>query len=175
MTEQTFDTQETALVDENEPTVAGSEAPAAAPVGAVQASGKPPLPEGVVSPIAAQNHLKTKGLVPADAKPQVMYGFVKAPGAGEARFPVAHYDATGTAHETPQVKEGITVTRPGVLLAEVEGWWHKRQAAMKTRQEAKAAKAQAAAAKAAAPAATASATPVDPQADVPEGESVEAE
>jgi hypothetical protein len=162
--------------------VASTEAPAAAPAaGAVQTgAAKPSLPEGVVSPIAAQNHLKQKGLVPADAKPQVMYGFVKAPGKGEAAFPVKHYAADGTTYDAPQVKDGVTITRPGVLLAEVENWWHKRAAAVQERKAATAAKAQAAAAKAAAPAtasttAQADATPVDPQAGLADGEVVEAE
>jgi hypothetical protein len=169
--------QETEVAADGTATPEATPAPVA---GAVQTgAAKPKLPEGVVSPIAAQNHLKTKGLMPQEAKPQQMYGYVKSPGAGEARFPVAHYMADGTTHEAPVVKDGVTITRPGVILAEVETWWANLAVSRKQKAEAKQAKADAKkaadAAKAAAPAATTEAVPAESIPVDDAGESVEAE
>jgi hypothetical protein len=97
------------------------------------------LPDGVISPIKALNHLKQQGHVvkaganagkrikaPKDFKPQQMYGFVKNPGKVDP-FPVKHYDAAGVEYDTPQVhsETGVTVTRPGVKLHEVGEWWSR--------------------------------------------------
>jgi hypothetical protein len=109
------------------------------------------LPDGIVSPIAALNHLKTKGhkhatkgliKAPADFKPQQMYGFVKYPGKTDP-FPVKHYDADGIEYDVAQVDgHGITTTRPGVKLHEVGDWWSRAE----ERREAKAKEKQAKAA-----------------------------
>jgi hypothetical protein len=121
------------------------------PAGAVPVGKqRPPLPDGVVSPIGALNHLKQKGHAPADFKPQQMYGFVKSPGKTDP-FPVQHYDATGTAFNEPQVNEhGITTTRPGVKTDEVVIWWSRKgeRDAAKAKERAEKAKAKAEKAKA---------------------------
>jgi hypothetical protein len=142
-------------------------------VGAV-AVGKqrPPLPEGVVSPIGALNHLKQKGHAPQDFKPQQMYGFVKSPGKNDP-FPVLHYDHTGKAHKEPQVNEhGITTTRPGVKIHEVVEWWKGKGARDAARAKEKAEKAKAKAEKAKADAAKAAAEPAG-EAQVEGGDGME--
>jgi len=106
----------------------GTQPEEGAPAETAPAAGKqkPTLPEGIVSPITALNALKQKGVVPADYKPQQMYGHVKSPGKTDP-FPVKHYDATGQVYDSAQVNEhGITVTRPGVVTAEIETWWGRK-------------------------------------------------
>jgi hypothetical protein len=106
---------------------------------------RPALPEGIVSPIAALNHLKQKGHAPQEFKPQQMYGFVKNPGKVDP-FPVKHYDAEGNEFDSPQVNEhGITTTRPGVKHAEVVDWWGRKgeRAEAKAKEKAEKAKAKA--------------------------------
>jgi hypothetical protein len=114
------------------------------------------LPEGIVSPIAALNHLKSKGhkheskgliKAPQDFKPQQMYGFVKNPGKVDP-FPVKHYDADGMEYTDAQVNDhGITTTRPGVKLAEVGDWWSRADERREAKAKDKKAKADAKAAK----------------------------
>jgi len=114
------------------------------------------LPDGVHTPIEFRNHIVTKGIAPADLKPQQVYGWVKSPGKGEARFPVAHYDAQGNKFDTAQINEhGVTLTRPGVILEAAIEWYKgydsrkaERQAARAQKAKEKLEKAQAAAAKA---------------------------
>jgi hypothetical protein len=111
---------------------------------------RPPLPEGIVSPITALNHLKQKGHAPQDFKPQQMYGFVKNPGKTDP-FPVKHYDAEGNEHAAPKVDEhGITRTRPGVKISEVVDWWGRKGERTQAKLAEKAEKAKQAAEKAAA-------------------------
>jgi len=113
------------------------------------------LPEGIVSPIKALNHLKQNGhtvkagpkagtriKAPADFKPQQMYGFVKTPGKVDP-FPVKHYDAQGVEYDTPQVNSEtqVVTTRPGVRLHEVGEWWSRADARKATKDAEKAKKA----------------------------------
>jgi hypothetical protein len=163
--------------DEAAPENGAVEAPAT-PAATAVATTKAPLPEGIVSPIQARNHLVTKGLAPATLKPQQMYGFVKSPGKANP-FPVKHYDADGSVHDEPQISEhGVTTSRPGVELAKIETWWAAHEQAKVDRNNAKLAKiaadkAKAEAAAAGTPPADGTATPeVAPAAD---GEAVEAE
>ncbi len=139
---------------------------------------KPNLPEGIISPISALNKLKQAKLASQDYKPQQMYGHVKSPGKGDARFPVKHYDALGNVFDEPQVNEhGITTTRPGVVYDEVSTWWQGKGERDKKRAEEKARKAKEKADKAAKAAETTAEAPeaVEDEAAEDEGEFVVAE
>ncbi len=110
-------------------------------------SGRIQLPDGIVSPITALNHLKRKRLAPADHPPQRMYGYVKNPGK-EDPFPVKHYDADGKTFDEPQVDDrGHTITRPGVKISQVVDWWGRAGVRQKAREEKKAEAAKVKAAK----------------------------
>ncbi|SRR5216684_855476 len=136
--------------------VAGTEAVPAQPTsGTTNPATKHKLPEGVSTPIEALNWLKTHKeegasapFVDANFQPQRMYGFVKSPGKDDP-FPVKHYDAEGNTFAEPQVSEhGVTLTRPGVVIAEVVAWWGRKGERDQAKADAKAAKAAEKAAKA---------------------------
>jgi hypothetical protein len=173
------DTPQTGTADE---TVESTTAEGESTTAKATPTGRSQLPQGVVSPITALNHLQSINLAPKDYKPQQMYGFVKNPGKVNP-FPVKHYAGDGTEYAEPQVSEhGVTLTRPGVKIDEVVTWWKQRQVQLKEKAEAKAAKAKAdqekAAAKAAGqpvPSATASANEAAEQPGEFPGEDVAAD
>jgi hypothetical protein len=138
-----------------------------------------------MAPIAALNWLKTHNdpatdqpYAPKDFQPQRMYGFIKSPGKVDP-FPVKHYDASGTAFDSAQVNEnGITTTRPGVILEEVVAWWGRAGERQAAKAQAKLEKAKAKEEKAAKAAGTPAVVASDAAGTVAaeeEGEGVEGE
>lgn len=78
------------------------------------------FPGGVLAPVQFHHLLVAEGTAPAGLTTQTVYGWLKTV---KHQFPHRHYTADGSVYDEPQTVDGVTVTRPGVVMDEGRAWY----------------------------------------------------